>query len=222
MRMPFVQWVMGLTLLASLAGGCGVSQGPVTPLVSPMPLAVSPDAVGPRRVRHEVVLEFQIVDEVSRKAIEIASLETRNAYRGDSAPIRAVKNGAGIWRLVFQSWYVPQPELPPESYFLGGLWLDINAPGYEPVKASLRNFVGERRPIDEVPSENSAPLVVTLRKGERERRGSSTSSLATIGGTKVSPLNSTSTGTGHSAPAFRMYTSTTRLGSDLLRSWMAD
>ena len=163
MRIPCLCRATGV-ILATLATGCGLWEEPSPPAAPPVSFVTS-DLDGPRKVSHVTVLDFQIIDSVSRAPIETGSLQIRYAY-AYAQPIGAVKNGKGIWRLTFQTWYFPQPDLPSESYFLGGQWLEVDAPGYDRVKVPLREFVGERRADDEASSEKSAPLVVSLRKGE--------------------------------------------------------
>ncbi len=132
MRISFLPCLLGMMLLPAITGGCGESHGPASPGASRLPVDVT-DSHGPRRISHKTVLHFHLVDEASRSPIESGSIQTRYGY-WDTQPIRAVKNGNGTWRLIYQTWYFPEPELPPESYFLRGQWLEIDAPGYERVK----------------------------------------------------------------------------------------
>jgi hypothetical protein len=170
---PFLRWVTGL-ILAALAGGCGASQGPAS-RPPPKPTSVAP----PRRfdqsprghqwVPEAVVLEFEISDEGTHAPIEGASVEIINPYSLQIGPTQSTWTEGGIRLVAYHWWMYAQEEgLPPESYFLGNLWLQVTAPRYETVKVPLRKFVSERRAIDKVPWVKSSPLVVSLRKGERK------------------------------------------------------
>ncbi len=190
MRMPFLRWVMGV-ILAALAGGCGASQEPAGPRPPSKPTSVGPPrllhrgsgghhrgSTGHQWAGEDVILGFEIVDDGTRAPIDGASVEIINPYSEQIAPTQSTWTD-GRTRLVAYNWwmYAREEGLPPESYFLGDLWLQVTAPGYKPVKVSLRKFVGERRAIDEVPWIKSrprfsesipSPLIVSLRKGERK------------------------------------------------------
>jgi hypothetical protein len=174
MRAHFKRFAIGLAALAPLFGGCDSSQkaaslAPQLDEFAPIDPAVFKQLEFGHAERdwayHDVVLEFQVIDVSSRTPIERASVEIVNAFQFDPEPIRASSNDAGLARLAYQGRYLPENGLPPESDFLGDMWLTVSAPQYETMRVALRNFVRTQRTIDIVPWVKSADFIVALRKG---------------------------------------------------------
>jgi hypothetical protein len=134
MRMQLLCLMIELALLVAVSGGCDTPHEPTDPpLQTPQ--------FKPREhqwLSHQVILEFRIIDQDTRAPIEGITVEISDPFRSYLFPIRAIPpDDVGIRRLSYQEEYAQDDGLPPESRFLAGYWLDVAAPGYEPVKASL-------------------------------------------------------------------------------------